>query len=548
MCSVAKLPTMRLRRRFLVAFLVLTVVLSVLSLAGFTLYRDATIAQEEAALERVSETMASQLDVLLTEKGQTVGLWTETPALADHHSQRQAESVRSFVLSTSFSGASVIAANGTMTALYSEGTAPAQSRALVGQQFGDREYFQRAMAGETYVSQPVSAESGNRIVTISAPIHSGGSIVGTFNAAFHVRRGDFLAPIRQEQSTAGGVLVAANGTTLYQRGPQPGDEGAVAVANATVDRTGWTVSTTRTESAVRSELRSITLLGLGTLGLVLASLSVFGWWLYREYVANFERLQGGLNALVAGEYGTTVSLSGPTEWTNVAEHFNELSETLARRRVEVTVLNRVLRHNLRNAMTVVSGTAARIEESAQEERLIEDASLIKRRGESLLKLADHARIVETSLRTDRSESPPRPIGPLVEETVADLRAEYPDATVATEWSSESALVPDGDLVSVVVDELIRNAIIHGCAEPTVSIDVTTTPETVSITVDDDGPGLPDVERRLLTESFVETPTEHGSGLGLWVVKWVVEWLDGSIDVALDDGTTVTITLPRVHEE
>ena len=539
---------MRLRRRFLVAFLLLTVVLSALSLAGFTLYRDATVTQEEAALQRVSETMASQLDVLLTEKGQTVGLWADTAAIADHGSPEQSEAVRSFVFSTSFSGASVIAANGTMVALHSQGTTPAQSRDLVGQQFDDRTYFQRAMAGETYVSDPVEADSGNQIVTVSAPIREGGEIVGTFNAAFHVRQGDLFGPIRPQDEAFEGVQVTANDTTVFRDGPQQGGDNVLTVANATVDRTGWTVTAVRTDAALRSELRGITLLQLGTLTLVLASLSVFGWWLYREYVANFERLQEGLTALVAGEYGTTVTLSGPTEWGLVAGHFNELSQTLARRRVEVTVLNRVLRHNLRNAMTVVSGTAARIEESADDQRLVEDATLIKRRGESLLRLAEHARVVETSLRTDRTESPPRAVGPILRDVVADLSEEYPDASVDVDSDADDAAVPDGDLVSVVVDELIRNAVIHGGDAPTVRVVATATDDAVSITVDDDGPGLPEVERRLLTESFVETPTDHGSGLGLWVVKWVVDWLEGSVDVTVDDGTTVTVTLPRVDEE
>jgi signal transduction histidine kinase len=539
---------MRLRRRFLVAFLLLTVVLSALSLAGFTLYRDATVAQEEDDLQEVSVTMASQLDVLLTEKGQTVGLWADTPPIADHGSPAQSEAVRTFVFSTSFSGASVIAANGTMMALHAQGTTPPESQELVGQQFGDRTYFQRAMDGQTYVSDPVEAQSGNQIVTVSAPIREGGEIVGTFNAAFHVQRGDLFGPIRTRESQSDGVLVTTDDTTVFRSGPQPGGPGTLAVANATVDRTGWTVTAIRTEAAVQSDLRGITILQIGTLALVLASLSVFGWWLYREYVANFERLQEGLTALVAGEYGTTVTLSGPTEWSVVGEHFNELSQTLARRRVEVTVLNRVLRHNLRNAMTVVSGTAARIEESADDEQLIEDATLIKRRGESLLRLAEHARVVETSLRSDRTESPPRAVGPILRDVVADLCEEYPEATVDVDLAAEDAAVPDGDLVTVVVDELIRNAVIHGEDDPTVAVSATATDDTVSVTVDDDGPGLPEVERRLLTESFVETPTEHGSGLGLWVVKWVVDWLDGSIAVAVDDGTTITVTLPYVSGE
>lgn len=538
---------MRLRRRFLVAFLVLAVVLSALSLVGFTLYRNATVAQEAAATEQVSQTIASQVDVVLTEKRQTVRLWAETPTLADHGSRAQAGDVRTFVTSTGFSGASVIAANGTMTAFYSRTTNEAETEALIGDSFGQRTYFREAMEGRSYVSDPLTADSGNLIVTVSAPIRTDGQVVGTFNAAFHVRDGDLFGPIRARDAGSEGVLVVADGETIYADGPRPTTGGRLATSNATVDRTGWTVSVTRTDATVRSELRSITLLQVGTLGLALIVLSLFGRWLYREYVANFERLQDGFAALVAGEYGTTVSLSGPTEWTAVAEHFNELSETLARRRVEVTVLNRVLRHNLRNAMTVVSGTAARIEETADDERLVEDARMIKRRGESLLALADHARVVESSLQVDRAESPPRPIKTIVDESIAGLREEYPHATVQTDAVQTEALVPDGDLVTVVVDELVRNAIIHGDAAPTVLVDVTATDETVVLAVSDDGPGLPPIEQRLLTEQFVETPTDHGSGLGLWVVKWVVQWLDGSVSVTVDDGTRVSVTLPRADE-
>jgi C4-dicarboxylate-specific signal transduction histidine kinase len=251
---------MRIRRRFFVAILVLAVVLSVLSLAGFTLYRNATIAQEGAELEQASGTIASQVDVVLDEKAQMVSLWTRTPALADHGSPAQSREVRSFVTATDFSGASVIAANGTMTAFYSRGTNASQSRALVGESFETRTYFRRAMAGEVYVSEPVAAESGNLIVTVSAPIRSDGRIVGTLNAAFHVLAGDLFDSIRARDTGEEGILVLAGGETIYTDGPRPGQESALAVANATVERTGWTVSVTRTDAAIQSQLRTITLL------------------------------------------------------------------------------------------------------------------------------------------------------------------------------------------------------------------------------------------------------------------------------------------------
>jgi signal transduction histidine kinase len=129
--------------------------------------------------------------------------------------------------------------------------------------------------------------------------------------------------------------------------------------------------------------------------------------------------------------------------------------------------------------------------------------------------------------------------------VATLSIAYPDATVSVVDSDGDAWVPEGDLLTVVLDELARNALAHADgSDPSVSFEVTADDETVSIAVADDGPGLPPVERRLLTQSFEETPTEHSSGLGLWLVKWLVRWADGEIDVTVDDGTVVTVTVPR----
>lgn len=47
--------------------------------------------------------------------------------------------------------------------------------------------------------------------------------------------------------------------------------------------------------------------------------------------------------------------------------------------------------------------------------------------------------------------------------------------------------------------------------------------------------------------LIETALEHGSGLGLWLVKWGVVSLGGSIDFEVDDaGTTARVHLPAIR--
>ncbi|WP_135364576.1 sensor histidine kinase [Halosimplex halophilum] len=539
---------MRLRTRFVLALALVTLVLSATSLVGFVLYRDAVVGQERTELAHSADSVASQLDAVLAEKERQVQLWGEAPSLVEHGSPSQAARLQSFVETTEFSGASVIAANGTMTALYAEGLSASARERVVGRQFDERTYFRRAMAGETYVSDPVRAETGNLIVTVSTPLRRAGETVGTFNAAFHLDRGDLASIVRANSGPTQGVRIAANETTLYAAGPVAGTgagtDADLIAADETVEGTGWTVSVTTTRAAFESRLWEATVAQAAALGLVLLSLAAFGAWLYREFLGNIERLRDGFGALVAGDYGSTVSLTGATEWTELEGGFNDLSEVLAQRRSEVIVLNRVLRHNLRNAMTVVVGNADRIADRTDDETTRTEAERIRRRGESLLELADHARAVESSLGARPDEVATRPAADIVGDVVTTLREEFPDADVRTTGPDEPVAVPNGDLLLVALDELARNAVTHSDApEPTVEIGAAVDGGTVRFAVADDGPGMPAVERRVLTESFVETPTQHGAGLGLWLVTWLVHWADGEIDVAVDDGTTVTVAVP-----
>ncbi|MUV90188.1 histidine kinase, partial [Halapricum sp. CBA1109] len=65
----------------------------------------------------------------------------------------------------------------------------------------------------------------------------------------------------------------------------------------------------------------------------------------------------------------------------------------------------------------------------------------------------------------------------------------------------------------------------------------------SLTVADDGPGIPDRERAVL-DSGTETQLEHGLGMGLWSINWAVTRVGGDLSVADNDprGTVVTVRL------
>jgi signal transduction histidine kinase len=64
-----------------------------------------------------------------------------------------------------------------------------------------------------------------------------------------------------------------------------------------------------------------------------------------------------------------------------------------------------------------------------------------------------------------------------------------------------------------LEELIVNAVKHSGEDPTVTVSIDAGQDTIELYVIDDGPGLPEQERKNF-RGDTEKPLIHGSGLGL----------------------------------
>jgi PAS domain S-box-containing protein len=212
------------------------------------------------------------------------------------------------------------------------------------------------------------------------------------------------------------------------------------------------------------------------------------------------------------------------------------------------VLNRVLRHNVRNEMTVVIGYAELLADELDGGRLTDAAGELLDSAREVSAISQQARAVEKVFRSDAD-------GPTDVSTVARAAARtvgdaHPDVTVdVAAGDPQYAATDDG--IRLAVENLIENAIEHNDGDgPHVRVEtLTVDADTVGIRVADDGPGIPAHERSVVAGDQEVTQLEHGSGLGLWVVKWLVEAAGGTVRFAESDlgGTAVTVELPRSDE-
>lgn len=214
--------------------------------------------------------------------------------------------------------------------------------------------------------------------------------------------------------------------------------------------------------------------------------------------------------------------------------------TLTRQSNLVNVLNRVLRHNLRNDLTVIRGRAEMAADRLDNGPNL-DIALEKLEG--LRALTERVRELDQII-AEETEREQRDLVAMIERAIARAHETYPQASVSMDTNEGDTAIHLLPSFERAITELIENAAKHGGGDPTITVLVELVPDGVQIQVRDTGPGLPQQEQRVL-ETGTESPLSHGSGLGLWLVHWIVTSHDGEVSVNVsDEGTIVTIEISR----
>lgn len=262
------------------------------------------------------------------------------------------------------------------------------------------------------------------------------------------------------------------------------------------------------------------------------------------------------------------------------------------REQRIMVLNRILRHNIRNDLTIIEGNAeflgdklANLDSLPQSELndqslveaigelskvsdnlmqdltqfrstfeeidsvdmggLAERARTIEDTSEGMLTIAEKTRRFEKVLETDMAAGAVD-IQPIIQDVIATYRSKYPDITV-TLTLEDARTVGTKVAIEFIIGELVENAIVHNSVD---GLQITVAAETVGgqavVTVKDNGSGIPDMERQVL-ENGGESSLLHGSGIGLWTVNWLANRLGGRVTVGeAEKGACVELNLPSAE--
>jgi len=281
-----------------------------------------------------------------------------------------------------------------------------------------------------------------------------------------------------------------------------------------------------------------------------------------------DKLLEHMRRVAEGDHSHRVALEGPQEVALLADGLNHMLDSIeeasreveAHRRAETALLERIkdnekmaaigsmargIAHELGAPLSVIDGRARRLERSAvedpqQQRQLREIRTQVARLTRTVRQLLDYCR---PSAPQHRRLLP----GPLVVTTLEAIAPEVEAAgrRLRTKLQNDlPAIDADAGRLELALLNLLRNALqaSNDCIQVTLEAES----GWLVLTIEDDGPGLPDQPVEKLMEPFFTTKSPgEGTGLGLAIVQAVLEEHRGTLQLGnrAEGGCRVRLRLP-----
>jgi signal transduction histidine kinase len=218
-------------------------------------------------------------------------------------------------------------------------------------------------------------------------------------------------------------------------------------------------------------------------------------------------------------------------------------EDVERQREQLSVLNRLVRHNLRHVAQQLLFVQSRLPDAESERTRVNLAENIHDLATGLTDMNDQLSASQQLIEDERPRAQSADLSSAVESVVAEYQESHPVAEIRLTTGTDRAVV-GGAYVRQALAELVENAVEHTGDTPSVTVETTDDGAFATVEVTDTGPGVPELEQSLISREERISQLNHSQGLGLWFVRWVADALDGDLDIeTTGTGTTARLQIP-----
>lgn len=278
-----------------------------------------------------------------------------------------------------------------------------------------------------------------------------------------------------------------------------------------------------------------------------------GWLLSRQISRPMTDIVHLATQISEGNYG----IQSETETDTIELHelvtaVNHMSDSLRRQEDLRKQLTTDVAHELRTPLTSVASYLEAMMEGVWEptpERLRSCHEEIGRISALVAELEKLAQVENDNGRRSVEQIDLLAIAGIAADT---FTAEAMKRNINIQVDGSSSVIPgDRDRIHQVITNLLSNAIKFSKDGGHVQVSVTDHEKHGTLTVQDDGIGIPEKELSLVFERFYRTDKSRnrktgGAGIGLTIAKSIVTAHGGTLEVqsTLNQGSVFTVTLPK----
>jgi signal transduction histidine kinase len=266
---------------------------------------------------------------------------------------------------------------------------------------------------------------------------------------------------------------------------------------------------------------------LAGVALLVVITAVAGVAITRRTVGRIEAINATSRAIMQTGLDQRIPLRGTRdEWDQLAANLNSMLDRVEALMAEVKQVSDNVAHDLRTPLTRMRGrlekASTRQRDGEQDQALIADTmadlDAVLRMFASLTRISQIEAGDRTSFRTVDLAEIASEVVELFDAAAEDKRSQL-DAVA----DQRVPVTGDRDLLFDAVANLVDNAIKYGREAGRVTVEVTQSDRGATVSVADDGPGIPDDERQQVFKRFYRLERSRhtpGNGLGLSLVAAV----------------------------
>ncbi|WP_071932644.1 ATP-binding protein [Halodesulfurarchaeum formicicum] len=234
----------------------------------------------------------------------------------------------------------------------------------------------------------------------------------------------------------------------------------------------------------------------------------------------------------------TVPGSGEDAVLGYARDVTELKEyeaQLETQRDNLELINKVVRHDIRNDLQLVLAYAETVQPYVEPEGESYIEQVLEAAREAV-EITEVARDVTDVMLQSTVDLHPKNIRAVLTEVINAAQSSNENAVVTVDGPLPDVEVLADDMLGSVFRNLLKNAINHNDKTvPAVTVAAERDENTVVVRVADNGPGVRAEHKRAIFQEGIGFDSE-GTGLGLYLVQTLVDRYDGTVSVEDNEPT------------